>query len=73
MELDISPEIIMTLYLPCVACLYVVNGSSFELLKYNKLKCLILADPSRKGTCLFSFLRETFLFAFCYQIPEVDR
>lgn len=52
MELDISPEIIMTLYLPCVACLYVINGSSFELLKYNKLECLILADPSRKGICL---------------------
>lgn len=30
MELDISPEIIMTLYLPCVAYLYVVDGSSFE-------------------------------------------
>lgn len=48
MELDISPEIIMSLYLPCVACLYVVSGSSFELLKYNKLECLILADPVGK-------------------------
>ena len=47
-ELDISPEIIMSLYLPSVACLYVVIGSWFELLKYNKLECLILADPVGK-------------------------